>query len=230
MGLAIAVPTITAGVDLDNIKVPTLLVAGGQDHTSPQLISECVIGVANNPSRCPARLGSVHDNVIPDNVEKAFVVIPNAVHRSFDSTYCDQLQAAGAIAEANGDAILDRQTVTGIVAPVGSSALSGTAMDYCSPATFTDIWPLVNAITKTSGPTDVPTTGLDTDEVKQGVADLAATFFGTVLKRSGGDGTHFTRYLAPKWLEKHEPMVGSAEAFAGSDAICPPGQEVVCAD
>jgi hypothetical protein len=49
-----------------------------------------------------------------------------------------------------------------------------------------------------------------------------------VLKRNGADGVHFTRYLAPKWLEKHEPMVDRAEAFASADAVCPPGQEVTC--
>ncbi len=57
------------------------------------------------------------------------------------------------------------------------------------------------------------------------------TFFGTVLKRTGNDGPHFTRYLAPKWLERHESMVGSAEAAATSeDAVCPPGQDVGCGE
>jgi hypothetical protein len=41
---------------------------------------------------------------------------------------------------------------------------------------------------------------------------------------------HFTRYLAPKWLEKHEPIVNRAEAIAGADAVCPLGQEVSCDD
>jgi hypothetical protein len=49
-----------------------------------------------------------------------------------------------------------------------------------------------------------------------------------VLTRNGADGVHFTRYLVPKWLEKHEPMVDRAEAFASADAVCPPGQEVTC--
>jgi predicted dienelactone hydrolase len=217
MGLAIAAPTISAGVDSGNIAVPTLLVAGGRDQTSDPQISECVIGVATkDPNFCATnKLVAISTH----NIDKAFVLIPNAVHRSFDSTYCDELQAAGASADGitgaprdgridseelskwMSDAPLDRQTVTGIVAPVGSSLTSGTAMDYCSPATFTtpvDIWPLVNAITATSGRPDVPTTGLDTDQVKQGVAGLAAIFFGIVLKRAGSDGTHFTRYLAPK--------------------------------
>ena len=69
--------------------------------------------------------------------------------------------------------------------------------------------------------------GLETDEVKRGVQDIATTFFGTVLKRTGNDGPHFTRYLAPKWLGKHMPMVGDAEACVGDDAVLPPGQEEV---
>ena len=88
---------------------------------------------------------------------------------------------------------------------------------------------LTNGETFTFDPS-APTTGLATDEVGQGVTELAVTFFGTVLKRVGQDGPHFTRFLAPKWLEKHEPMVGDASAFAGADAICPPGQEVDCSD
>jgi hypothetical protein len=36
---------------------------------------------------------------------------------------------------------------------------------------------------------------------------LPHSFFGTVLKRVGNDGPHFTQFLAPKWLEKHEPKV-----------------------
>jgi hypothetical protein len=35
-------------------------------------------------------------------------------------------------------------------------------------------------------------------------------------------------YLAPKWLMKHVPMVGSAEAYAVPGSVCPPGQGVIC--
>ena len=44
---------------------------------------------------------------------------------------------------------------------------------------------------------------------------MAVAFFGTVLKRVGNDRIHFSRHLAPNWLEKHVSMVGRAEAFAG---------------
>lgn len=111
---------------------------------------------------------------------------------------------------------------------------SGQAIDYCAFSTFTnpaDIRPLVASLTGFNVTADnVPRSGPDTDEVKQGMKELAVTFFGTVLKRVGNDGPHFTRYLAPKWLEKHEPMVDTAEACASADAIYPPGQAVVCED
>jgi predicted dienelactone hydrolase len=241
MGLAIGGPAITDKVDLRSVRAPALLVAGDKDVNSFPQISE-----------------QAFDKI--ESEDKAFIRIPNAVHRSFDSTYCDQAQAAGASADTNHNgvvdvvqssevadwknkAILDRHTLTGIL----SSPASGKAVEYCSPETFTtpvDIRPLVEDLTgfkvecvtqdQATGRClkyNVPTTGLDTDEVKQGVTQLAATFFGTVLKRVGNDGPHFTRYLAPKWLAKHEPMIGTAEALASSnDAICPPGQDVICGD
>jgi predicted dienelactone hydrolase len=232
MGMAIGARPITFGANLENVRVPALLVAGRLDQTSVPAVSEDAFDALSSE-------------------EKALVSIEKATHRSFDSTYCAQLQAAGAVAAKNGGrALLDLHTVTGIASspPMG---LSGKAVHYCSHSFFTrpvSIEPLVASIPGSEFPprvgppsvctsTSIPCTGLDTEEVKQGIKELAVTFFGTVLKRPGKDGPHFTRYLAPKWLEKHEPMVGSgnpvvpgAEAFAGADAICPPGQGVVCED
>ena len=211
MGMAIAVERIVRGVNLANVTVPTLLVAGTEDDTSPQAVSELAFKEIRS-------------------IEKAFVSIEEAVHRSFDSTYCDQTQAAGAIAVADPNAILDLHTIRGTVA----FTPSGQAIDYCPFSTFTnpaDIRPLVASLTGFNVTADnVPRSGPDTDEVKQGMKELAVTFFGTVLKRVGNDGPHFTRYLAPKWLEKHEPMVDAAEACASADAVYPPGQAVVCED
>ena len=78
--------------------------------------------------------------------------------------------------------------------------------------------------------TSIPCTGLETDEVKEGVTKIAVAFFDTALKRDRNDGIRFTRYLAPKWLMSHVPMVGSAQAHAGPGSVCPPGQGVLCAD
>jgi hypothetical protein len=78
--------------------------------------------------------------------------------------------------------------------------------------------------------TSIPCTGLETAEVKEGVKEIAVAFFATALDRDGNDGIRFTRYLAPKWLMKHVPMVGSAQAYAGPGSVCPPGQGVICAE
>jgi predicted dienelactone hydrolase len=196
MGLALAVQRITRGVDLENVRVPALLVSGTLDQTSPPAVSQFAF----------ERISST---------EKTLVSIPNATHRSFDSTYCDQTQAAGALADkeeknriGNGDgnvdgteladwntrAILDRHTVEGTVLRTG---LSGKAMEYCSPATFTNpvnITSLVNSLTgfTTENPLylqpdagNVPTTGLDTHEVKHRVKKLAVPFFRKALEAGG---------------------------------------------
>jgi len=162
MGMAIGGPPITFGADLSNVRVPTLLVAGTRDMTSPQEVSEAAF------EQIATR-------------RKAFIPIKNATHRSFDSTYCDQTQAAGAIAQAKTDAILDLHTFTGIV----NAPTSGKAIDYCPFATFTnptDIRGLVASLTGFAVTQDnVPTTGLDTERVKHKMTALAVIFFGTAL-------------------------------------------------
>jgi hypothetical protein len=60
----------------------------------------------------------------------------------------------GLLAHSRGTAILDRQTLAGIVIPTGSSATSGRATQYCPSATFTtpvDIGPDVNDVLKAAG-------------------------------------------------------------------------------
>jgi predicted dienelactone hydrolase len=201
MGLAIAAQPVTGGVNLANVKVPALLVAGKLDQASPHAVSE-----------------SAYEAIT--STEKAFVSIDEATHRHFDSTYCDQTQAAGAFAQADPDAVLDLHTFRLTVKPT----TSGQAIQYCPFSTFTsptDIRPLVaSEIGFDVAADSVPTTGLDTDEVKLGVAKLAAAFFGTVLERAGNQRPHFARYLAPRWLERHVPMVGEARVSSSS---CPPG-------
>ena len=71
-------------------------------------------------------------------------------------------------------------------------------------------------------PANVPATGLDTDEVNRVIVEVSSTLFGTVLRDHGSSGDHFTRFLAPKYLIKHEPSVTSAKAWAEADAVCPP--------
>jgi predicted dienelactone hydrolase len=245
MGMAIGAPAITNMVDLPKVTAPTVLVAGGRDQNSLQTVSEDAFRLVSS-------------------ADKLFVGIPNATHRSFDSTYCAQLQSAAASAKSDPNAILDLDTV-GLIAASAPGFLSGKAVYYCAPGFFTSpvniqrvVASIPNAEYSCSGVEDpglgdqldsrcilippvappasacvttrIPCTGLETEEVKQGVKEIAAAFFASALKRTGNDGIHFTRHLAPKWLMKHVPMVGSAQAYAGPDSVCPPGQGVVCSD
>jgi predicted dienelactone hydrolase len=162
MGLAIGAAPITNCVNFANVTVPVLLVAGAGDMNSLPEFSELA-----------------HDRIASPDKDKQFVKLPGAVHRSFDSTYCAQMQAAGAIAHANTRAILDNHTVDRIVKP--NMTRSGIATDYCSLASFTnpvDIRPLVTSMTgfdfDTAPP--VPTEKVDTETVKQWVVDGREAF------------------------------------------------------
>ena len=181
MGMAIGARPITFGANLADVRVPALLVAGGLDQNSVPAISSDALSAISSE-------------------EKALVSIQRATHRSFDSAYCAQMQAAGARAIKNGArAILDMHTVTGIAAspPMG---LSGKAVHYCSRDFFTepvDIRTLVASIPGSEFPpsvgppsvcitTRIPCTGLDTEVVKRAMKELAVAFFERVLKRGGG--------------------------------------------
>jgi predicted dienelactone hydrolase len=161
MGLAIGARAITFAANLASVRAPALLVYGTLDANSTPAVSKDAF----------AALGSTEKEIVP---------IEGAVHRSFDSTYCAQMQAAGAAARANPGAILDAHTVTGIViAPI-----SGVAMDYCSLASFTnpDIRPLVTSLTGFDfAAREVPLTGLLSDDVTPTVKRLAVEFFGKAL-------------------------------------------------
>ena len=164
MGLAIGVSSITFGANVQNVPVPALLVAGTLDTTFG--VSQAAFSVLGN---------------MVGNTDKEFVPIDNANHRHFDSGLCAQTQGSGAIASANSRAVLDLQTLRGLVTgPVGR-----VAMDFCGIETFTnpsDIQPLVSSLTGFDFmSTNVPTTGLDSNEVKEQVIELAVLFFGHVL-------------------------------------------------
>jgi predicted dienelactone hydrolase len=270
MGMAIGAPAITFAANLADVTVPAVLIAGGKDRNPPnaQSVSETAFDTIKSP-------------------DKLFVAIPKATHRSFDSTYCGQLQSAGAAfdldhdgvvelseleSDTDGDEVVDRSDLDStraildlhtvrLIAASAPGGASGKAVHYCASEFFTspvDIRELVGAhavatlnipssefscsgeevrvcAPMTSSECDIPTnkvpcTGLDTEEVKEGVKEIAVAFFDSALKRTGNDGIHFTRYLAPKWLMEHVPMVGAAEAHAGPGSVCPPDQGVICPD
>jgi hypothetical protein len=93
---------------------------------------------------------------------------------------------------------------------------SGVAMDYCGFESFIkpDVRPFVASLTGFEvTKSNVPVTTLDLDEVRRVITDLAAAFFGTVLPRTDKVRAHFKHVLSPKWLLKHEPIIGTVEGF-----------------
>ena len=91
MGLAIGAPAITYCTDFAKVTVPVLLVAGALDTTPGPAVSLVA-----------------HTRLVA-STDKQFVELPGTLHRSFASTYCAQMQAAGAVA-GNPRAILDKHT------------------------------------------------------------------------------------------------------------------------
>ncbi len=168
MGLAIGGnPAVVFAVDLQNITIPALLLAGTLDTTSPPEISRAAFELLAS-------------------TDKELVLIENAVHCHFCSALCAQTQSAGGIASASTRAILDLHTFRTNVAGLPPTPNVGVAMDYCGFETFTDpsdIRPLVASLTGFHvTPTNVPTTGVDSAEVTEDVVELAVAFFGRVLR------------------------------------------------
>jgi predicted dienelactone hydrolase len=162
MGLAIGAPPITFAANIKDITVPALLVAGGLDPTAPT--SQAAFDMLAS-------------------TEKHLVLIENAKHSHFASGLCAQTQSAGGIASKSPRAILDLASVRRLVI----APFAGAAMDFCGFETFTDpidIRPLVASLTGFNvTPDNVPATGLDSNEVKKEVIELAVAFFGHALDR-----------------------------------------------
>jgi predicted dienelactone hydrolase len=147
MGMAIGAQAITFAADLAKVEVPALLVRGMKDTNSLPVISKNAFDAIRS-------------------ADKRLVDISNATHRSFDSTYCAQLQSAGAAFDTDGDGvvegsatpgapsevtntrpILDRHTV-GLIAASAPGLISGKAVHYCASDFFTspvDITDLVES-------------------------------------------------------------------------------------
>ncbi len=174
MGVSIGVQALAEQVSLTNVKTPTFLVAGLRDATSPPSVSKYAI------------------NTIPSSVDKRYLEIPDAWHRTFDSTYCDQAQASGAIFKADPDRRLDKHTFD----LMATHPTSGRTQNYCPYSTFstpvdiTEQLRLANTFVVT--PTNVPFEGVPVDPVTQQVADLAIEFFGAKLARAASGGVSGT--------------------------------------
>jgi predicted dienelactone hydrolase len=164
MGLASGGLPAISGTNVQAVTVPALLVAGTLDASAPPTFSQGAFDMLAS-------------------TEKDLILIENAKHRHFQSGFCAQTQNSGAVAAASTRAILDLQRIQTLV--TGPSV--GVAMDFCRFDTFTnpsDIRPLVAQLTGFNvTPDNVPTTGLDSDEVKEEVIELAVKFFRDALER-----------------------------------------------
>jgi predicted dienelactone hydrolase len=171
------------------VTVPALLMAAEFDVTTPAALSV-----------------QAYNNIA--STEKAYVLVNNAVHRSFDSAMCDQMQAAGAVTQANPvRALLDRNVVTGLLTN------SASTLDYCTFDKFTtpvDIRPIVQSITGFSvTPTNVPRRGVSSDEVAALTGELAVIFFNATLDNKRH--YHFKHYLDAKFMAKYDAYIEQVE-------------------
>jgi predicted dienelactone hydrolase len=162
MGMAIGAPAITFSANISSITQPTLLVSGSLDINTPPSVSQGAFELLAS-------------------AEKEHLTISNAVHRTFDSTYCQQMQNSAAIAQGNIRALLDRHTASGIlIAPI-----SGVSMDYCAFESFSspiDVRPIVKTLTGFDvTETNVPTTGLTAADLRPRLSEMAVTFFEHVI-------------------------------------------------
>jgi len=171
MGLSSAAPANILTADLANIEIPTILVDGTLSSCNPPGCNPAISYVAATELAFAAIAS--HD--------KQFVLIQNAVHKTFRFGLCAQTQSAGAIAEANPRAILDFKTAKDAL--TGST---GLLLDICTYSDFTvpkDIRPINFALTGIQvTPENVPRTGVTSLEVAQQVVDIAVSFFNRVLK------------------------------------------------
>jgi predicted dienelactone hydrolase len=215
LGLAAAMPALIFNIDLGEVTVPTVLIAGEKDANSPPDRSETVFGL------------------LEKSQDKAFIIIKNAFHRHFAGGYCAEMQAAGSVVlpdladPSQTRAILDLDTLTQILTAVPN----GTAPQICGFDYFVnpvDIRPLVSKIIGfTVTPDSVPTAGIDTEEVGRLVGEIAVTFFDSVGKAlrheeqpcDGGvcSEVRFQRFLSDKFLLKTETNISTAVILTDED-------------
>ncbi len=202
MGLSAGVKSITLSVDLAKITIPTVLVDGTLSQYLP--VVQKAFGLIASP-------------------QKLLVVVKNAVHRTFSSGLCRMTQAAGAVAETNTRALLDRQTVEEAL-----TSGNGTPLNFCRYSDFSspvDIAPITREITGVQvTPTNVPDTGLSSIAEAPEIVDLAAAFFGNVLSVDHQEGDDIRRGMRPEWLEQPDlsgvadpPLDGSGRAEDGGE-------------
>lgn len=180
--------------DMENVTVPMLVMVGDLDITEPS------VQIYNAAS----------------STDKAFVLLRNTTHRTFNSSFCDQMQASGAATLANPvRGILDRHTLTNtLIHPT-----NGSTLDYCTYDYFTtpvDISALVSSLTGFAvTETSVPRTGVSADDVTEIVNELAVVFFKATLEDKRE--RRLVRYLDHKLVDKYGAFISHLEFISGDE-------------
>jgi predicted dienelactone hydrolase len=160
MGLSAGTASITFSVNLAKIEIPAVIMEGTLNIAGFPVTEQAFEAIASK--------------------DKQFVVVQNAVHRTFNSGLCAQTQSSGAIAEADPHAILDFKTVLDAL-----TSPNGIPLDFCAYSDFTspnDIRSITFALTGFQvTPANVPRTGLTSLAEAQQVTDIAVSFFNRVL-------------------------------------------------
>jgi len=203
MTLTIAIRTATFTANLNQVTIPTLMVTSKGDRNTPMSIAVDAF------------------NVIPSE-QKGLVVLENGEHGVYSSNRCAQMQAAGAVFQAEPRAIGEQLTLENILL----SPNSGTPIDYCLFESFTqpvDIRPTVKAITGIDVTENNVPKSLDTVTAMRLVLELATTYFDAVLVKKAQPGVHFKQYLSPKFLlhkEGESVSYSESESFQGGKVEC----------
>jgi predicted dienelactone hydrolase len=204
MGMAIGAPAITFRADISNVTQPTLLVAGTRDITSPASVSEGAFELLASP-------------------EKEYLTIEDAMHRTFDSTLCDQTQSSAAIAQSAfpiSRALLDLHTARGIL----THPTSGVAIDFCAFDTFitpTDVRQIVTTLTGFNvTETNAPRVGLTAADLRQTISEMAITFFEHVIGRPSSRWHHFQDDFPIGWLIRHHSNRSRRDEYWEADERC----------
>jgi predicted dienelactone hydrolase len=203
MMLTIAMRSATFTADLNKITIPSLFVTSKGDRNQPMSIAVDAF------------------NVVPRE-QKGLVVLERGEHGVYSINRCAQMQAAGAVFQAEPRAIGEQLTLENILL----SANSGTPIDYCLFESFTqpvDIRPTVKAMTGFDVTENNVPRQLDTVTAMRLVLELATTYFDATLVKKAQSGVHFKQYLSPKFeLHKEGESVSYSESrsFQGRAVEC----------
>jgi hypothetical protein len=184
--------------DTENVTVPALFFAGALDANTP-----------------PATSLRVYNEI--SSVDKAHITLSNTVHRTFSSSFCDQMQASGSATLANPvRGILDQHTLANMI----GNPINGSVLDYCPYEYFTTPIDIVGLVSSLSGgfvitESSVPRAGVSSDNVAQVINELAVVFFGATLEHKG-EG-RLVSYFGRKLVKQYESLIGEIQYISSLD-------------